>query len=295
MQVATERRAAAAAHFRPYSGIMWLASYPRSGNTWTRVFLYNVYRVTAGDRGPMDFAGLQRFAPWDKGASLYSAFLKQSIRDLTREQVAALRPKLQEAVAARARGYAFFKTHSGRFLDHGQPLINPAAFGGAVYIIRNPLDVAVSYARHVGAAIDRVIGVMGQPGWTSPPNDQVAHEIIGSWSENVRSWTTPPHDGLFVLRYEDAVARPFEVFGALARHVGLTPDRLQLGLAVEYSSFERMQQQESEGGFPEISPATKQHFRVGRATGWREQLNPRQVDRIVRAHGEQMQRFGYLP
>jgi hypothetical protein len=285
----------APARFRPYSGIMWLASYPRSGNTWTRIFLHNLFRVVAGERGPMVFDRLRRFAPWEKSAFLYRRVLGQPIQHLSRSEIAALRPKLQEAITARVQRYVFMKTHSAKVVDCGAPVINPAAYGGAVYIVRNPLDIAVSYARHLGFTIDKTIGIMEQSGWTSPPNENQLHEIIGSWSQNVASWTAAKDDKLFVLRYEDAVTEPFEAFGKLAHHVGLKPDRIQLGLAVEFSAFSRLQQQESETAFPEYHKGTDKHFRTGRAGDWQEQLTTKQVDLIVGAHGEQMRRFGYLP
>ncbi len=274
---------------------MWLASYPRSGNTWTRTFLCNIRRVTAGARGPASFNDMRRFAPWERSKGLYSDYLGQSVDTLTRERIAALRPKMQEAVAARTRGYAFFKTHSGRFMDEGVPVINPAVVGGIVYIIRNPLDVAVSFAKHMNLSIDKAITTMARSRATMPEDQDQVREIIGSWSEHVATWTTPSDRKLFVLRYEDAVAKPFEVFADLARHVGLTPDRLEVGLAVEFSSFDRLRQQERETGFAETSPRTVGHFRAATVGGWRGQLNAQQIDRILRVHGEQMQRFGYLP
>jgi hypothetical protein len=272
---------------------MWLASYPRSGNTWTRVFLYNISRVLAGKRGPADLAEVTRFAPWDVG--VYPRVHDGgSLAGLARHEIAALRPKLQAAVAAQRRGLTLLKTHSARTLDCGVPIINADVSGGAVYVVRNPLDVAVSYARHMGIGVDRTIKWMERPGWTASATDKQTYEVIGSWSENVSSWTEPSNLRTFVFRYEDALARPHDVFGRLARFVGLAPDNIQLGLAVEYSAFSRLKQQERETGFRERAGGSEAHFRVGEVGG-RRLLSDQQVDRIVRAHGQQMSRFGYLP
>ena len=283
------------AQFKPYSGIMWLASYPRSGNTWTRMFLFNMARVMIGQQSPPSLPEVQRFAPWDKGASLYQHVLDRSLKGLSRKQIAALRPKLQEAIAARSHGYAFLKTHSGNFLNHNVPVVSPAAFGGAIYIIRNPLDVAVSYAPHIQKSLDEIIAIMGARGFMTDNTEQQAHEIIGSWSEHVESWSHVPQDRLFILRYEDALAKPFEVFGRLARFVGMTPNPIQLGLAVDLSSFDRLKQQERESGFPEKPGNLSSQFRSGVAGAGRTALTKAQIDRIVADHGEVMERFGYLP
>ena len=88
---------------------------------------------------------------------------------------------------------------------------------------------------------------------------------------------------------------PFDVFGGLARFVGLVPDNIQLGLAVEYSAFSRLKQQERETGFRERARGSDAHFRAGEVDGWRRHLTDQQIDRIVSVHGEQMRRFDYLP
>jgi len=281
--------------FKPYSGIMWLTSYPRSGNTWTRVFLFNMARVMAGQRSPASLTELQRFAPWDKLADLHQNVLGRSIKGLSLEQNAALRPKLQEALAARSHGYAFLKTHYGNFVVRSVPAISPAAFGGAIYVIRNPLDVAVSYAVHIQKSLDEIIEIMGTRGSMTEDTKDGAHEIMGSWSEHVESWSQLPQDRLFILRYEDALAKPFEVFGRLARFVGMTPNPIQLGVAVDLSSFDRLKQQERETGFPEKPGTLSSHFRSGVAGAGRSALTKAQIDRIVADHGEVMERFGYLP
>ena len=57
----------------------------------------------------------------------------------------------------------------------------------------------------------------------------------------------------------------------------------------------RAAREERAGGFAELPVGTERFFRVGQAGQWREALTPAQVDMIVEAHGEQMERFGYLP
>jgi len=89
------------------------------------------------------------------------------------------------------------------------------------------------------------------------------------------------------------LADPKKAFTALARHLLLNPTRRQLARAIEWSSFARLQAQEK--GFRERPPnADQSFFREGRAGKWKDALTAAQVDRIVRDHGEQMQRFGSL-
>ena len=105
-----------------------------------------------------------------------------------------------------------------------------------------------------------------------------------------------PHRALYVMRYEDMLAAPMKAFGGLARHLRLNPNAAELREAVERSSFERLQRQEVQKGFIERPEESDENFfREGRAGQWKEVLTRAQIDRIVRDHGEQVARFGYLP
>jgi hypothetical protein len=97
------------------------------------------------------------------------------------------------------------------------------------------------------------------------------------------------------MRYEDMVAAPETAFGNLARHLLLLPTAAQLREAIRRSSFKELQDQEQKSGFREKPEPAQRFFRKGQVGEWRSTLRRLQVRRIVRAHGEQMQRFGYLP
>jgi hypothetical protein len=99
---------------------------------------------------------------------------------------------------------------------------------------------------------------------------------------------------VFVMRYEDMLRSPLEVFGRLAGFLRLTPTRDQLQRAIEKSSFSELSRQERENGFIEKPAVAKKFFRVGTADQWRDVLSKEQVQRIVYAHAPMMQRAGYL-
>jgi hypothetical protein len=125
--------------------------------------------------------------------------------------------------------------------------------------------------------------------------DKQVNELYGSWSQHVLSWTRKPHRAIYVMRYEDMLAEPHKTFGALARHLLFKPTESELADAIDRSSFERLREQEEKEGFRERPEVAERFFRDGRAEQWKEVLTPKQIQRIVDAHGEQMKRFGYLP
>jgi hypothetical protein len=280
----------------PKSGIVWIASFPKSGNTWTRMFLHNLAKIQAGEDQEQDINEMDRFSTWELDKRHYARFLGYLPDDQHRKEIAAVRDKVHELLANQVEGVLFIKTHNAMVLDRGYSTINFAVTAGAVYLVRSPLDVAISYWHHSGTSLDSVIQEMGTNGVETKSTEKGIYEVLGSWSQHVHSWTRLPHRALYVMRYEDMLADPAKAFGALARHLLLNPTPAELEKAVERSSFEKLQAQEKEKGFRERPDrATQNFFREGRVGQWKEVLTQAQIDRIVNDHGEQMQRFGYLP
>jgi hypothetical protein len=277
------------------SGIVWLASYPKSGNTWTRTFLHNLIHATSGQTRAQKINELDQFSVGSAAKPLFRDVIGFDITDEHRAEVAAARAKVQQNLADAAEGLAFVKTHQAIVIDREHPTINFAVTAGAIYIVRNPLDVAISYAHHLGQSIDFAIDFMNMKNAETSVTEKQVYEVYGSWSQHVSSWTRKPHPAIYVMRYEDMLAKPQRTFGALARHLLFTPTEKQLAEAIDRSSFERLREQEEKAGFKERPEKAERFFREGRAGQWKDVLTPAQVQRIVDAHGEQMQRFGYLP
>jgi hypothetical protein len=277
-------------------GIVWIASYPKSGNTWTRAFLHNLIKVISGEAaGEQDINAMNEYSTWEISAELYKKVLNKDPLQADHAEIAAARPRVQEKIAEMTDGLSFVKTHNALMMDHGVPTINSAVTSGAIYIVRNPLDVAISYAHHMGRSIDDAIVHMEQRGLETKITEKSVYEVYGSWSEHVHSWTRKPNRAVYIMRYEDMSADPKGVFSALARHLLMLPSDEQLSRAIELSSFERLKKQESEAGFRERPKVAKQFFREGKANQWQKLLTRSQIRRIVSAHQVQMRRFGYLP
>lgn len=280
---------------KPESGLVWLASYPKSGNTWTRTLLSNLVTIMAGEEGALDINSINRFSLGENAASFYKDILGYLPGPGHKREIAETRHQVQAAIADQFEGVIFVKTHNALVIDQGQSIINFGVTSGAIYIVRNPLDVAISLSYHMGRTIDEAIDVMATADMETPINDKRVHEVWGSWSQNVESWTRRPNRAIYVMRYEDMLDDPEKVFGGLAHHLLLNPTPAELRLAIERSSFESVQAQEDAEGFREKPKQAERFFREGRAGQWKEILSAQQVERIVGAHRVQMERFGYWP
>src|SRR5690606_16865637 len=121
----------------------------------------------------------------------------------------------------------------------------------AVYIMRNPLDMVLSYARHYGITPQEAVIAIGRSDNANASDKATIWQYLGSWSEHVNSWTSKAPYPSLVLRYEDMLDKPEESFGALVTHVGVPLDPARLKKAIRFSSFKEVSKQEAKGGFKE--------------------------------------------
>lgn len=271
--------------------LVWLASYPKSGNTWLRAFLHNY--LLGGDR-PHDINRLTALTTGESGAALYHAHDPRPASRYSAADAARLRPLVHRDLMGHDSERVFVKTHNARIAVGGIPLVTPEATERAIYLVRDPRDVAVSYSRYLGVDLDAMIRLMADDRAVSGGSADKVIEFVGSWSRHVRSWTADL-DRLLVLRYEDLLEDPADGFGDVIRFLGTAPDARRLAEAIDFSAFERLRAQEQASGFverPEAAGAA--FFREGRAGRWRAILTPAQRRAIERAHGDEMRRFDYL-
>ncbi len=271
--------------------ILWLASYPKSGNTWLRAFLHNLIHNRGG---PLDLNALSRSTLMDAAREHYEPLLDKPWDEVTAADAARLRPRVQAAMAASRKGTVMVKTHSMLTGLSGQPSHDPALTAGAIYIVRDPRDIALSYADHLGIDIDATIGSMATPEAVTYTTRNGVAEFLGSWSQHVASWTAQEGPTVLVLRYEDMLADPQTSFGRVAAFLHLDAPPALLGKAIANTAFAQLTRLEVEQGFRERSPEQARFFRKGRAGGWRVMLTPQQSARIAADHGPVMRRFGYL-
>ena len=274
--------------------LLWVASYPKSGNTWMRAFIENYLQDPPR---PVDINALFKLSTAEAKADRFQAYLQkgQHTSSLTAEEICAIRPLVQAKMARQAKGTIFVKTHNYLGEFGGFPLHNSAVTSGAIYIVRNPLDIVISMASYFNYTIDEAIDYMAQEMTATPNEKENVPQIISSWSTHVQSWTGNPQDRVLVLRYEDMLSDPLKAFRKVESLLGQRRDQKRLKKALGFSSFDQLSKQERQHGFVEKHENANAFFRRGRKNQWREKLTNEQVQKIVDRHGAQMARFKYLP
>jgi len=274
------------------SNILWLASYPKSGNTWVRAYLAN---LVANQAAPLSLAQLSGYCDDEARPDLYSEIAGRPSTELDITELCALRSEVHARIATSRAGTVFVKTHNMAGSFDGYPLHNMALTAGAIYVVRNPLDVAVSMTHHFGLTLDEAIQRLAAEQVATLNDAMFVSQYLGSWSRHVQSWSNNDNAKILTVRYEDLLEKPVKWFGKIARLVGLDRDRGRVERAIQHASFKTLSGIERRDGFVETSSKTERFFRVGSANQWRDVLSREQVNRIIGDHREQMKRFGYLP
>lgn len=273
--------------------IVWLASYPKSGNTWVRTFLTNYIR---GSNEPADINDLDG-GPIASSRGLFDRLVGVEASDLTPDEIGRYRCAAYRRLASESDRTLFLKVHDAyRRSADTAPLFPPDVTRLAIYIMRNPLDVAVSLAHHQGISVDCAVSrlctdtsLSAKPGRLS---DQL-EQMLRTWSGHVGSWVDEPGLPVHVVRYEDMIVEPQQTFAAMVRACGLSVDD-RLDRAIAFSRFDALRAQEQEKGFVERPSSTETFFREGRAGGWRRALTLSHIRQLVEHQGGTMRRYGYI-
>ncbi len=259
--------------------IIWLASYPKSGNTWMRTLLAHYFMP----KGSVDLNRLNEFTLGDVRRDFYvrasrGKFHGEDLDDWLKYRVQALR-----LMAASKNGHHFVKTHCAPIVLYETELLPSEVTAAGIYIMRNPFDVAPSFARHMSCDIDEAIERMMNPS-NVMHSTKGMYEAIGAWGDHVNSWTTVNGLSSYIIRYEDMLAKTGPtVRQLLEKFLKVKVDKPKLAHAIKATSFESLKKQEEEHGFRERPEGMKSFFAKGKAGGWKEELTPEQVGTLREA------------
>ena len=276
-------------------GIFWLASYPKSGNTWFRIFLANLLNTSDDpiDLNQINTGMIASAREWmDEMLGFDSA-------NLSHDELDALRPGIYKSYSNTLTKVGYHKIHDAySYLENNEPMIPTEHCLGALYFIRNPLDVAISFANHSHCTIDHTIENMANPTFAFCRGRYRQHnqlrQWLYSWSMHVQSWVEEKGIPVLILRYEDMKLNPITTFTKAVQFLQLdtTPQKIEQALANAH--IDKLQQFETESNFREKPAKVARFFRKGMVGDWQNTLADAQIQKIIADHGDTMRTFGYL-
>ena len=278
--------------------IIWLASYPKSGNTLLRSILSAYFYSAEGD---FKFDNLYKISQFPA----IPHFMRLGIDLDDEKQIFENFINAQNLINEESKKAKFFKTHSKLCKMYGSDFTNLNNTLGAIYIIRDPRNVVTSFAHHYNLTIDQATEALLDEKRFMLKTDKTASVLLGSWSSNYESWKELESKNKYLLiKYEDLVNKKkttllkiFKFFENLGMQFNL--DMVKLNKAIKSTDFDKMKNLEKKETFyesiiDENTGKRKPFFNLGPSNDWRKILDDKNRERIEKNFEKEMLELGYL-
>ena len=273
--------------------IVWIASYPKSGNTWIRSVLSSLFYT---DDGNFNFNILKKINTFDRPFYFSEVIKDKKISTYDLTTLAKFRIEAQK-LFNKKNTLRFFKTHAANIKIDGFDYTNQDTTKCAIYIVRDPRDVVLSYSKFSGLNIDDVIKIIKDEKFTVKNKESQYFTHWSRWDYHASSWLIPNYPKI-VIKYEDMIDKPIQTIMKLImflKSVGIVSDFTDQKIinAVESTDFTNLNKMETELGFEESIYGTK-FFNIGKKNQWKKSLSTLHAQDIEKSFAETMKKFGYL-
>ena len=275
--------------------IIWLASYPKSGNTWLRLFL----SAYLGDHKDPDTFDINKmmipFSLFPKN----SIIKKLDIDCSNFNNLSASWLQMQTYINL-TNSRIFLKTHNAMCTIDGNPFTNADQSLGAIYLVRDPRDIVISYSDHLQKTHSEVAeNLLKSDTFEEGIIDGKKYNftLLGSWSDHYKSWKNYKGINVLVIKYEDLINNTFLTFEKIIKYLNsileieISKDRIIE--CIRITSFDNLQNLEKKDGFIEKGYG-KLFFRNGKAGNWKKTLNKNLSEKIEKKFFYEMKELGYL-
>jgi len=280
--------------------IIWIASYPKSGNTWLRSLL-SAYLYTKD--GEFEFNLLKNIDqfPSKEYFKEYSKELKHPV-DTTKFWISA-----QKKINL-SKKTVLLKTHNALCAIDGNNFTNKQNTLGCIYVVRDPRNIITSIKNHyefdINEAFNFITNKRNFIFQTSEKNFGDT-QFVGSWSEHYKSWNIENYLPVKLIRYEDLFRNTFAILKDLLKFLNsLEPNNFafnkeKLMKCIETTQFHVLQKQEIEKGFYESVKSKKNNkmikfFNLGEKNQWNKLLDQKTEKKIREIFSDEMKKLGYI-
>ena len=282
--------------------IIWIASFPKSGNTWIRSIISS---LIYSDDGIFNFELLKKIEqfPNKKHFEIFTDKY-QNPHELKKFWIAA-QDKINLDNKAK-----FFKTHHINCKIGEYSFTNKNNTLGTIYIVRDPRNLVNSFSNHYSinkhTAKKTITSREFVTGAIYRENKQSnVFTIIGSWKDHYNSWTKSNYN-LLIIKYEDLLLDPQKELNKIIKYLNnfkdfkdFNCDGQKIKNILDSTSFEIMQKKEEEEGFFEAVPNKSndkkvKFFNQGINNNWNKYLDKDDIKYIENSFDNEMRELGYL-
>ena len=273
--------------------IIWLASYPKSGNTWLRAFL-STYLY--GDNNKFDFSLLKKI-PKFPHKKLFEGIidiknLKKNKFEIVKYFIAAQQKlNLDNSIKLLKTHNAYVSFKNNWFSDEK----NTKAF---IYIVRDPRSVVLSLSSYQNVSVEKATDLMlNQNSYGSADKDGLMIDVRSSWKMNYLSWKKQKKFKGIIVKYEDLKKEPLiqftKILNFLKNYIDLDVNKEKIKQCIDLCDFKKLQNLENKLGFDEAI-SSNPFFRKGELNEWEKLLNKEIKNKIESNFGREMKELGYL-
>ena len=278
--------------------IIWLASYPKSGNTWVRSFLSAYYYSSDGK---FTFELLKKIKQFPSKEFFDRKLL--SVDEASQNWLIAQK-KIKDK-----KKICFLKTHNVNGAFKGNSFTSSEFTAGAIYITRDPRNVLTSMMNHYSLnesdALKMLNSIYRNLKDENDENNYASYSFISSWSNNYNSWKISKNFNILLIKYEDLENDKYNTFSKIVNFTNniikneKNIDENKFKLAIETTNFEVLQKKEEYEGFDEAVYSSKEgkmkpFFNLGRKNNYKNLLKPETSKVIEGLFEKEMKELGYL-
>ncbi len=289
--------------------IFWIASYPKSGNTLIRAILSSLFFTIDGT---FNLKLLENIRQFETTYNIYKVkdFIGKDLyklNDISIFYKYLLKIQQKENLDFK-EDFKFFKTHSGNFKINDNAFTMEENIRGAIYVIRDPRDICVSWTNHTGGSYDQSVDFMTNQLqsllWVKGKNNlfeehNMPISFLSSWDKHVISWTSNNWKfPLLIIKFEDLVYRKKETVKVIVNFFidkfGFRFHDLDQKIAniLKTTGFNYLKEEEIKDGFAEAQEG-RRFFKEGTKNQWKNKLNKDQILKIEEKFKMVMNKFGY--
>ena len=276
--------------------ITWIASYPKSGNTWIKLFLKSYFNSsnTNFSINPKidDIFSIETFP-------IAKEFKNLDIKYEDFAEIAKNWINMQSLINLNNKPN-YLKTHNAMCSINNYQFTNDENTIGAIYVVRDPRDIAISYSNFLNKEIDDTIEyILSDNCFEQDFFENLLYKksIMGNWAYHYNSWKNYKSKEIIIIKYEDMITKTNETFLKILKYLNkinnVEINQKKMMDAINLTSFKNLRKLEKNEGFRE-NPSIKPFFRKGQIGEWKEILNKNQIQKIEKKFTKEMEELDYL-